>query len=96
VEIKNQIRALQPWPRAFTDWQRPQATPLRLILHRATVLDANSEAPPGTVTEADQMLHVATGGGTLQLDELQPAGKRAMQAADFLRGYPIAAGNLLG
>ena len=31
VEIKNQLRALEPWPRTSTAWLRPDGAPMRLI-----------------------------------------------------------------
>lgn len=94
LEIKNQVRALQPWPRAFTDWQRGQGEPLRLIIHRASLAEGAGE--PGQVVAATANLQVATGAGLLQLEAIQPAGKRVLTAAEFLRGYPLAVGDRLG
>lgn len=93
VQIKNQVRALQPWPRAFTDWQRPSGEPLRLIVHRAETVDEGSEVDAGTVVECQTELIVATGAGCLRLEEVQPAGKRAMAAGDFLRGNAVQVGD---
>lgn len=96
--IKNQVRALDPWPRAYTAWQRGAGEPLRLILHRTAVVDPspNAEVHPGTVLDAgNQRLLVATGAGALEILTLQPAGKRVMQAAEFLRGYQLAPGQRL-
>jgi methionyl-tRNA formyltransferase len=95
LEIKNQVRALQPWPRAFTDWQRGQGEPLRLIVHRVA-LDAETIAPPGKIVAADTKLQLATGKGSLRLEQIQPAGKRVLTAAEFLRGYPLRVGDRLG
>jgi methionyl-tRNA formyltransferase len=103
--IKNQVRALDPWPRAYTHWQRPAGTPLRLIIHRAQIA-ANSTAPrtlagsvplprPGQILETAPRLLIATGHGALELLQIQPAGKRVMIAAEFLRGYPLAVGQRL-
>ena len=36
--IKNQIRALEPWPKTYTFWHRPDGPPLRLILGPASVV----------------------------------------------------------
>jgi methionyl-tRNA formyltransferase len=108
-EIKNQVRALDPWPRAYTAWQRPSESggssprpsspqdPLRLILHRTHVNNPspNPTAPPGTILEANQRLLIATGAGALEILTLQPAGKRVMAAAEFLRGYQLAPGQRL-
>ena len=93
--IKNQVRALQPWPRAFTTWKRSDGEPLRLIVHRVTVFNADDSIAAGTVIQCDSDLVVATDAGSLRLDEVQPAGKRAMSAADFLRGNSVQVGDLL-
>jgi len=112
-EIKNQVRALDPWPRAYTNWSRqtdqpksepggssPRSSspePLRLILHRTAVINPspNPEVPPGTILEANGRLLIATGAGALEILTLQPAGKRIMAAAEFLRGYQLAPGQRL-
>lgn len=95
-EIKNQVRALHPWPRAYTDWQRSGGEPLRLILDRVQIADDSCPAsPPGTVVSVDQKLVIATGHGRLSLEQIQPAGKRTMSAAEFLRGYQVRAGDVL-
>lgn len=94
--IKNQARALHPWPRAYTHWHRAAGEPLRLILDRVQLADGDYEsAPPGTVVAAEQQLIVSTGAGYLSLEQIQPAGKRVMSAADFLRGYPVKVGESL-
>lgn len=99
-EIKNQVRALRPWPRAFTFWHRANDAPLRLVIDRATVgeaaLAAGEPRSPGTVVAAAERLAVATGDGALELLELQPAGKRSMLAAEFLRGNRVRVGDRFG
>lgn len=96
--IKNQVRALDPWPRAYTSWSR-SPEPVRLILHRTAVVSPspNPEVHPGTILDAGaQRLLIATGDGALEILALQPAGKRVMPAAEFLRGYQLAPGQRLG
>jgi methionyl-tRNA formyltransferase len=97
-EIKNQVRGLRPWPRAFTFWQRAGAEPLRLNIDRVDLVTPEKSgsaapAPPGTVYEAQSGLRVATGDGGLQILELQPAGKRSMLSGEFLRGYRLQPGD---
>ena len=41
-------------------------------------------------------MRVSTGGGEVILDELQPAGGRAMPARDFLNGNQLAVGSAVG
>jgi len=90
-EIRNLVRGMNPVPGAFTQWQ---SQPFKI--HRAQ--HAEGSAPPGTVLSADdrQGLVVACGTGALLLDNVQPAGKAAMEGTDFVRGYPIEVGALLG
>ncbi len=95
LELKNQVRAFQPWPRCFTEWQLEGKPPLRLIVHRADICELDSPAPPGTILESHDRLVVATGDGALELVEVQPAGKRALTAVDFLHGHPIKPGEKL-
>ncbi len=95
--IKNQIRALEPWPRTHTFWHRPNGSSVRLILGRSAAVERGlGAAAAGTVLVAGPELMVATGLGALQILELQPAGKRMLTAAEFLRGYPVKAGERFG
>jgi len=95
-EIKNQVRAMQPWPKAFSYWHRAGGEPLRLIIGRVDVCEAAGTAEPGTILTAEHdELVVATGECALALVQLQPAGKQMMSAADFLRGHPVRAGERL-
>ena len=101
-DVVNKIRAMQPWPTAYTFWHRLGQSPLRLILLRATWRPAGpgEEAAPGMVLgeEGDlSRLGVMAGEGTVvELTELQPDGKRRMAAADFLRGRRPRPGDYLG
>ena len=89
--IRNLIRGTNPFPGAFTLWRNKL-----LKVHRATVDTGMGEA--GTVLEADgkRGLIVGTGEGALALDEVQPAGKKRMSGADFVRGYRIEVGEKFG
>ena len=103
AEILRQIRAMQPWPTAFTFRERLGSSPNRLQIIKATPalnLDNNldNNSPPGTLyfTESKgQDLIVKTGDGGLNLLLIQPAGKSPMSAPDYLRGNPIAIGDRL-
>ncbi len=100
-QVCNQIRAMQPWPTAYTFWHRAGQEPLRLIVTRATVSTVGS--PPGyepgnvLVGAAAPSLWVAAGSNTaVDIRELQPAGKRRMTAEEFLRGRKPQAGDRFG
>lgn len=98
IEIKNQIRAFQPWPGTFTTWQHEGKPEQRLIIHKATVKsELETNAPPGEVVQSDKAeLVIQTGAGQLSLNTVQPAGKKPMPIADYLRGNPPKVGAVLG
>ena len=92
--IHNQIRALHPWPHAFTFSPRG-----RLILHRSAVeSEAAAEAVPGTILPSTSpgAIRVVTGRGVLQLLELQAEGGKVLPARIFLAGHPLSPGERLG
>jgi methionyl-tRNA formyltransferase len=104
-EIKNQVRALRPWPRAFTFWPRAGGHPLRLSIDRVSInplpsgggsVRASCDASPGTVLESSKRLLISTGDIPLEILELQSAGKRSMAAGEFLRGNRVNIGEVLG
>lgn len=99
-EIHNQVRAFAAWPKTFTYWHRPQGEPMRLILEQVTVVESPPSAvaaDPGTVLEANEnRLILAAGQSALQIVTLQPAGKRLLTAAEFLRGNPVQPGERFG
>lgn len=95
--IRNQIRAMEPWPRTYTYWFRPEHEPLRLILGPAVTRPAEGSATPGQVVHADhERLVIATGKGQLELTSVQPSGKRMLPVAEFLNGYPVRVGERFG
>jgi methionyl-tRNA formyltransferase len=97
LQIKNQIRALEPWPKTYTFWHRQHGAPLRLIPDRVQVVDMPAHRPAGTVIAAhDDELVVAARVQALRIERIQPAGKRVLTAAEFLRGYPVQPGDLFG
>jgi methionyl-tRNA formyltransferase len=89
--ICNQIRAMQPWPAAYTYWHRTGQPPLRLILFKADArpLAAGEAGRPGDILAGPDAtgLQVEAGERTVvAVRELQPEGKRRMTAAEFLHG----------
>jgi methionyl-tRNA formyltransferase len=53
----------------------------------------DGEGEPGTVIEASgERLVIAAGQGAIAVEAIQPSGKRIMSAGEFLRGYPVRAG----
>jgi methionyl-tRNA formyltransferase len=80
-EIHNQVRGLTPWPSAYTFLD---ATMLKIL--ETETLEGREE--PGRIHEGMQgSLDVGTGSGLLRIIRVQQAGKKPMDAADFLRGH---------
>jgi methionyl-tRNA formyltransferase len=91
--IHNRVRGLYPWPHAYT-----YVGGERLILMRTHVTADTGDQPPGTVVDVSGgVIQVATGqSGRLTIDELQPEGRRAMKARDYLAGHPLQPGVRFG
>jgi len=83
AQIAWQVRGMRPWPVAHTllDGQR-------IKVWAGQAVQATTADEPGTVIATDkEALYVACGEGTVfKMTELQPAGKKRMLAADYLRG----------
>ena len=89
--IHNLVRAMQPWPTAYTSFRASSdasVEPTRLIVHKASPETRAAGARAGTIIEADgDRFVVATGDGALRLISVQVPGRKPLPAADFLRGY---------
>ncbi len=90
--IDRRIRAMTPWPGAFSKWEGQNLK----ILSARPLPELSLGSQPGTVTLQDNELLVQTGDGVLALDQVQLAGKKALNAQAFVRGRPQFAGALLG
>jgi methionyl-tRNA formyltransferase len=98
AQVCCQVRAMHPWPTAYTFWHRAGQPPLRLIVHRATAKTSETPIPPGEVVpdRLDALCVGAANNTLVEIHELQPAGKRRMSAAEFLRGRKPQRGDHLG
>lgn len=97
VEVCRHVRAMQPWPTAYTYWLRPGKESMRVMLGRVRESDVKSDAPPGTVLmTATIPLGAVAGNSVVTIHELQPAGKKKMTAVEFLRGHPVVPGSRFG
>jgi methionyl-tRNA formyltransferase len=94
-EIERRIRAMTPWPGAYTFFP-VRDLPVILKIHQAEVRDLQSESS-GTVIAADNGgIVVSTARGAIALKDVQLAGGKRLRAPDFLRGHPVAPGTRLG
>ena len=85
-QVRNHIHGLSPFPGA---WFAAHGTRVKVLLCEAIA----ATGPAGTVL--DERLAIACGEGAVRLLTLQREGKGPMAAAEFLRGFAIAAGTVL-
>ena len=77
--IERKIRAYDPWPGAFTQFNNK-----KLKIFAASIVDLRGN--PAEILRKDRELVVAATDRALSLTEVQLEGKRRMSAAEFLRG----------
>ena len=82
-EVRNHIHGLSPFPGA---WFPVKGTRIKALL--CEVLPGHGRAGQFI----DDRLAIACGTGAIRLLRLQREGKGAMEAEEFLRGFPIAPG----
>lgn len=80
VQIEREIRAYHNWPKS-----RATLGETELIITSANVMDGDKT--PGTIEVVDNELHLYCGGGHLNIQKLQPLGKKEMPVQAFLAGY---------
>lgn len=93
AEIDRRFRGFQPWPGTFTSLRGK-----KLIVHDLTHTPLTaSSADPGTIDLMEGKMQVTCGAGsTLLLEEVQLEGKKRMTAGEFLRGFQLRSGEVLG
>jgi len=89
-EIDCQIRALNPWPGTFTEWNG------RLLkIFSGEVRQGISKGEAGRVVWVGaDFIEVETGNGSLLIKEVQLEGKRRMSVKEFLSGHSIPVGTV--
>jgi len=97
TEIWRRVRAFQPWPGCYTWWRGKR---LEIIEAVPLPQDGNFEvgqvvALPPTAERSKAAFGICTGDGILGVCQVQPEGKRAMAAAEFLRGQREFIGTVL-
>lgn len=94
--IERLVRGLNSWPGTFT---KIHGKTVKIwdcdVVRQETLTENQAAATPGTVivSEKDQLI-VKAGNGALSLRMIQPEGKKNMTVDAYLRGYPIAQGEL--
>jgi methionyl-tRNA formyltransferase len=87
--VLRRIRAVTPWPGADLELQ-PSGKRVRL-LEAGPAEEAPGDRIPGTVRHGEGRIRIAALDGWIEVRRLQVPGRRAMDAAEFLRGARLAA-----
>lgn len=90
AEIDRRIRGCTPAPGAWTTFRGERFKILRARPAGGAPVD------PGVISAAKQEVQVGTGSRPLELDLVQPFGKKAMKGADWARGLDLAPGERFG
>ena len=91
--IERRIRAFYPFPGAATVWQGES---IKLWQGRAEEGSSSAQVPGSVLAAGPEGITVSCGQGVLRLTELQRAGGKRLPAADFLRGFDLPPGAVLG
>src|SRR6056297_217079 len=91
--IDRQIRGYYSWPGAFSYYKNKRMKILSAVIEKK---DINEK--PGTVVDlnSNKGIGVAANNGVVYIKKLKLAGKKAMDYIDFLNGYDISKGEILG
>ena len=90
-EVHDRVRGLSPIPLSFT--HTPDGKLLKIT--KTVICRDGKKGSCGEVLSIDEGITVACGSGAVTLLGVVPEGKKAMSAADFVRGRKISVGDIL-
>ena len=90
--VHNTIRALCPKPGAYTTIAEN-----KIKIFKSRVVNTNGNGVVGQINSlTSEGFVVQTGAGLLEILEIQKAGKKRMSSSDFLKGFKLEPGTLIG
>jgi methionyl-tRNA formyltransferase len=95
-EISRQVRAMNPWPSAFTAVAGKDGVKRKLKVFEVARNRRRLGAPGKVIDAGGRGILVGTGAGSVLLRTVQLEGRRSMPAREFLMGMPLAPGAVLG
>ncbi|AZK46991.1 methionyl-tRNA formyltransferase [Paenibacillus lentus] len=94
--IYDRVRGLVPYSGGYTLWNDEVFKVWAVAKPVARAENSAGGPTPGTVLNlSEQGIEVKTGDGSVLLTRVQPAGKRAMDASEFIRGGVMQPGTVL-
>lgn len=92
IVLERLVRGMNSWPSAYCRLRNKN-----MKVWRAAVLEEDTDARPGEIVNVTKdALYIQTGKGQLVLQEVQLESKKRMPVKDFLIGYQLEAGEILG
>lgn len=91
MEVRHHIHGLSPFPGAWFLLDQ-EGRSFRIKVHLCEVVEGKGK--PGEVI--DDKLTIACGDGAIRLMSLQREGKSAMGVEEFLRGFSVPKGTVVG
>lgn len=94
TEVKNLLRGLYPWPGAYTTWK---GMVLKVHSGNPAAYAGGDNAEPGAVLDVTKdSIIIKCRGSAFEITGLQPENRKKMGAGDFIKGYRITKGDVLG
>lgn len=91
-KVEHIVRAMQPWPVAFTKYQGNN-----MKIFRSELVKNSSDAKEGTILEvSDKGILVKCKDDAVLISEIQMPNKKRMKVSDYIRGNKIEVGERLG
>lgn len=93
AELERLIRGLNPWPGAYAKIQGKTIKFWDADVCTEQIYEQAEKVSEGTVAIVEkEHFYIQCKNSLLQINELQPEGKKRMTCAEFLRGYPMKPG----
>jgi methionyl-tRNA formyltransferase len=87
-QIRNLVRGLSPYPGAWSELKNDSGSVQIKILKASSSFGKTENEPSGTIlSDGKQFLKIACSDGFLDLEEIQPQGKKRMSVKAFLAGF---------
>ena len=90
-QIHNLIRGLNPWPVAYT-----QINGKLLKVYKSKLIDLKAKGQPGEIISLNPFIVCCSEGEAIELTQVQLEGKRRMTSSEFINGFKVKEGTILG
>lgn len=92
VDVDRQVRAMMPWPGAFTFLPGQRGTKRIAVLAGMPVAENSDQPAKKVIRSSPEGIDISCAPGIYRIKAVHPENARPMAIAQFLQGNPIAAG----